>query len=748
MSRLVCLWVLAVSAGPVSAQQLSSAADEATPPAVRAASWEQHERMRQQSPFAKIEWQQMGPTFCGGRIETIAPHPQRPATMYVGVGSGGLWKTVNNGVTWTPIFEQQASIAIGDVAVAPSRPETVWVGTGEVLLARSSLPGMGVYRSDDAGESWRNMGLQDTQHIGRILIHPTDQNTVYVAAIGHQNSPNQQRGVFRTTDGGDNWEKVLYANDGAAAIDLVMDPADPDTLYASLWQREASAPDVESASGVYRTTDGGSTWTLLTGGLPSGADVGRIGIHVAPSNARIVYALADQGERDGFYRSVDSGQTWHLMNETLQARWDWCEIRVSPDNADEVYSIGQNSFVSRDGGRTFQKITGEIVHLLPHGASVIHLDTHAMWINPVDPDHVIFGTDGGLFVTHDRCDTWLHLNNMPVAECYAVTFDQRDPWNVYVGTQDNAALFGPHTHRPQTGQPDEWQHVYLDRWGGGDSYFTYRDPTDDDVVYYEHQYGAMRRKNMQTGQTDDIQPAIDGEQLRFAWMTPFFPSIHDGKTLYAAANRVFKSTSRGDDWTPISGDLVGADAVRNLRYRAVTTLVESPLQAGLLIAGTDNGELYVSTGDGQQWTSIGGDLPRRSFTRAVASHHDQRRLFVSQSGAGLDDFTPRLFRSDDLGKTWTSISSGLPCECINVVFEDPSVSNLLFVGTDMGVYCSLDGGRTWQSLCGNLPTVAVADLLIHPASGDLVVATHGRSCYVTNVRSLQQAARQAAAEKL
>ena len=691
--------------------------------------------------FGSLDWQLIGPTFCGGRIEAIAAHPRRTATMYVGVGSGGLWKTVNNGLTWKPIFEHQASFAIGDVAVSPSHPDTVWVGTGEVLLARSSFPGMGVYRSDDAGETWKNMGLQDTQHISRILIHPDDANTVYVAAIGHQNSNNMQRGVFRTNDGGESWKKVLYVNDSAAAIDLVMDPTDPDTLYTSLWQRDGSTDKQESASGVYKTTDGGTTWRRLEGGLPGGEGVSRIGIHVAPSNSSVVYALADEGEKDGFYRSADGGQSWKKMYDGLQARWDWCEIRVSPDNENEVYSIGQNSFVTRDGGNTFEKIQGTILHLLPHGATVIHLDTHAMWINPANADHVIFGTDGGLFVTHDRCKTWLHLNNMPLAECYAVTHDQMEPYNVYVGTQDNAALLGPHTHRPKDGQPDEWQHVYLDRWGGGDSYFTYRDPTDEDTVYYEHQYGVMRRKNMKTGHTEDIQPRIRGERLRFAWMTPFFPSPHDGKTIYAAANRVFKSTNRGDHWKPISPNLVGADAVPNLRYRAITTLAESPLSAGVLFAGTDNGELYVSPDDGGQWTSIDDGLPNRGFSRVFPSPHSKMRVFATQNGTGIDDFTAYVFRSDDLGTTWKSISDGLPDESVNFVLEDPTVPDLIYVGTDLGVYASLDGGDNWQSLCSNLPTAAVADLLVHPEQGHLIVATHGRSCFLVDARPIQKAAK-------
>ena len=497
---------------------------EATPVADRVASWEQHETMRRESQFSKLKWEAIGPTFCGGRIESIAVHPRRTATIYVGVGSGGLWKTVNNGLTWKPIFEQQSSIAIGDVAVSESDPDTIWVGTGEVLLARSGLPGMGVFRSDDAGKTWKNMGLRDTQHIGRVLIHPADKNTVYVAAIGHQNGRNKQRGVFRTTDGGESWQKVLYVNDRAAAIDLVLVPNEPKTLYASIWERVGSRGHTGSESGVYKSVDGGTNWSRLKGGLPVGDNVGRIGIHVAPSNPSVVYALADEGGKDGFYRSADGGQTWQKMYDKLQARWDWCELRVSPDDENEVYSIGQNSFVTKDGGKTFDKIQGTIIHLLPHGAKVIHLDTHAMWINPKNTDHVIFGTDGGLFVTHDRCQTWLHLNTMPLAECYAVTHDNAKPYNVYIGTQDNAALFGPHTHRPKDGWPDAWKHVYLDPWGGGDSYFTYRDPTDVNTIYYEHQLGAMRRKDMSSGRTKSIQPRLDGERLRFAWMTPFFPS--------------------------------------------------------------------------------------------------------------------------------------------------------------------------------------------------------------------------------
>jgi photosystem II stability/assembly factor-like uncharacterized protein len=736
MSHFVFALMSVVLAGQIEQPQAATSLGD------RQQSWQLHREMRVESPFYSMRWKSIGPEFQSGRIECIAPVPGKPSEMYVGVGSGGLWKTVNNGTTWTPIFEQQSSIAVGDVAVAPSKPSTVWLGTGEVLLARSALPGMGIFKSTDAGRTWTNMGLKDTQHIARVLVHPADPKIVFVAAIGHQNSVNEQRGVFRTKDGGKTWSKVLFINDHTAAVDLVMDPTDAATLYASLWQRGRNGQgNSGNESGIYKSTDGGESWQRLSGGLPKGEHVGRIAVDIAPSSPNVLYALADEGSNDGFYRSEDGGKSWARTYDKLQARWDWCELRVSPDNEDEVYSIGQNSFVTKDAGAHFTKIAGDIVHLLPHGADVIHLDTHAMWINPDNSDHVVFGTDGGLFVTYDRCRTWLHLNNMPIAECYAITYDMRDPYNVYVGTQDNAALYGPVSHRPRPGKPDAWKHVYLDPWGGGDSYFTYRDPVDDDTIYYEHQFGEIRRKNMESGDTANIQPRLDGEELSFAWMTPFFPSTHNGRILYCGANRVFKSTNRGTDWTAISGDLVSENAVVNARYGAITTLAESPLKAGLLFAGTDNADLFVTTDDGQTWDPINATLPKQGFTRVFPSPHDVNRVFATLSGSGMDDYRPYVYRSDDLGKSWTAISVGLPLEPVNVVLEDPRISNLIYVGTDMGVYVSLDGGQHWDSLCANLPTTSVYDLFVHPRDNQLVIGTHGRSCYVVDAQAIQDAAR-------
>ncbi len=738
---LVTLWL---TAHPTYAQDSRdptrfTAAAIPTSASQRRESWEQHQRMRRESPYRELRWRAIGPRKQGGRIESIARPPGNTAVMYVGVGSGGIWKTKNNGITWKPVFQHESTCAIGDIAVARSNPQVVWVGTGEVLMARSALAGTGVFKSTDGGDTWKNMGLADTHHIGRVLIDPTDHNIVYVVAIGHRSSANPERGVFKTVDGGETWKRILYFDETTSAIDMVIDPQDRNVLYATTWQR---SPDSQrhrgENSGVHKSLDGGRTWKRLEGGLPRGDKVGRIGIDVAPSNSKVIYALVDDEDADGLYRSNDAGKSWKRVNQKpVQARWDWCEIRVSPDNEDELYNIGQRSFVSRDGGKTFDQIGGTIVHLLPHASRILHLDTHCMWIDPQNTDHIVFGNDGGLFVSYDRGKAWLHLNNLPIAEVYAVTFDQEKPYNVYIGTQDNAALFGPNTHRPEDGGPDDWSHVYLDRWGGGDSYFTYRDPTDRDVIYYEHQNGALRRKTMSSGRTKNIQPSIaEGPGLRFAWMTPFFPSVHDPKNLYCGANLVFKSTDRGDRWSAISQDLTQGEVPPNTRYRAVSALAESPLQAGVLYAGTDTGNLFVTRDDGKKWQAISERLPRYHVSRVTPSSHQAARVFVTLTGMNSDDFSPYVFRSEDYGQTWNSISAGLPLEAVHVIREDPRNAELLYVGTDLGVYLSPDGGKTWHALSNNMPTAAVHDLAVHPRDHDLIAGTHGLSVFVLDVSSL------------
>ena len=730
---------------PTAAQE-RPVSKEPTGADIRLQSWQLHQQMKASSPYRDLQWNLVGPRMCGGRIESIACPPGNNSTIYAGVGSGGVWKTVNHGTTWKPIFDDQPTQAIGDICVSKSNPDIVWVGTGEVLMARSSLAGLGVFKSEDAGKTWRHMGLEDTHHIGRVLIDPNDPDIVFVAAIGHRYSGNENRGIFKTSDGGQTWKKVLYKGIDVSAIDIVFDPNDSNTIYATTWQRDLKGQDhYGKESGIYRSSDGGESWKRLTKGLPTADQrCGRIAIDIAPSNPQVIYALFDNAiyksdqPRDLLFRSQDAGESWQLVNEkSLKTGWDWCEIRISPDNEDQVYSIGQKSFLSNDGGKSFQEIGGKVVHLLPHDSTILHLDTHSMWIDPANPDKVIFGNDGGLYLSLDRCQTWLHLNNLPIAECYALSYDNAEPFNVYIGTQDNAALFGPHTHRPQDGLPDAWKHVYIDRWGGGDSYFTYRDPSDPNTVYYEHQYGFLRRKNMSTGKTVSIMPKLPGNKpMKNAWMTPFFPSHFDGKTIYYASDHVFKSTNRGDGWQVISPNLAAGPNTVNLRYKAITTMTESTLKQGLLFAGTDNGNLFKTMDDGKNWTPIDEQLPRCNFRRVFSSPHDASKLFVALSGLQTDDFSAYLYRSDDQGKTWRSISTGLPSARINVVLEDPLREEVLYIGNDLGVYVSKDGGRNWQSLSNGLPAVSVHDLFVHPKTKELIIGTHGRSVFSLDVSKL------------
>lgn len=735
----------------------------ATSAEARRVAWEQHQQMERTSPFAGLKWRAVGPRLQGGRVESIAVSPGRPSTIYAGIGTGNLWKSINNGATWTPIFEKESSATIGAVAVAASDPNVVWVGTGEVLMARSSYAGTGVYKSTDAGASWTNMGLPESHHIAQVLIHPRDPNRVWVAAIGHQYSENEERGVYRTVDGGKSWQRTLFVNTRTGAIDLAIDPSNPDVLYASMWDRARKAwgHDPNGAgSGAHKSTDGGATWTPMANGLPSGPHIGRIGLAVARSNPKVVYALVDNyapptappapgrggaqaPSRIGgeVYRSDDSGASWRKVNtEPVATGWDFCLIQIAPDNENIVYLPNNRFMTSEDGGKTYRQIQGTLVHLLPHGSPVLHLDHHDLWINPDNGDHMLLANDGGLHQSYDRGATWLHLNNLPIGEFYSVTVDMDTPYNIYGGTQDNAALFGSSAQTIKDDKGDAWTHIYLDQWGGGDSYFTYRDPTDRDVMYYEHQFGELRRKRMSTGKSEAIAPkAARGETpYRTNWMTPFFFSAHNPRTMYYGAHRLFKSPDRGDTWTPVSPDLTSAPAAQgNVPWGTLTSVSESPFRADLLYTGADDGRLHVTQDGGKTWTRIGADLPERWITRVVASRHDVATVYVSMTGYRYDEFATYVYMSRDFGRTWTSIASNLPAEPVNVIGEDPSNRNILYVGTDTGVYASTDQGRAWQSLCANLPTIPVYDLVVHPRDGELVIGTHGRSVFVADISSVR-----------
>ncbi len=772
-----------------------AATPQATDVSARVRSWEQHVRMEQESPFGELQWRAVGPQQAGARVEAIAVPPGNHGTIYVGIGSGNLWKTTNNGVTWTPIFEHESAFAIGDVAVSASNPDVVWVGTGETQPRHSgySFSGTGVFKSTDAGESWQNMGLQDTHHIGKVLIDPDNPDVVHVAAIGHFGSPNGERGVFRTEDGGQTWEHTLSISQKTGAVEMAMDPSDSSILYAATWQAVSGTADEGGPeSRIYKSTDTGRTWTMLENGLPGGS-LGRIGLDVAPSNPNVVYAFIDnrnppppaeqpaaqpaggrggrgsRGARGGrgnnreiiggeIYRSDDKGETWYKANEEDTYPffgvygWKFTDIRVSPENEDEIFALGNRAYHSVDGGKTFEQIGETIIRLHDTRGLVMHLDHHEIWIDPLNADRILLGNDGGLYESHDRGRTWLHINNIPAAEFYSVSLDMEVPYNIFGGTQDNAALYGPSDADAADHTDDRWENVYLDRWTGGDSFDTLRDPTDSDIVYYEHQHGAMLRMDIAPG--GDVQSGGDSAEnirarapegepgWRFSWYTPIIISHHDPRTLIVGANYVLRSRNRGDDWETMSPDLSdeGGGVRAVVPFGTITMLSESRLLPGVLYAGTEAGKIWLTSDDGANWERISNGLPQKWVSRVLASGHHLQRVYASFTGYREDDFNAYLFVSHDFGASWASISDGLPAESINVIAEDPTNEDILYVGTDLGVYVSLDRGRTWNSLSATLPTTPVHDLEVHPRDAEIVIGTHGRSVWILNIEEVREQA--------
>jgi len=737
---VILTWSLSVLLPAGFAQEIHETSGDRV---IRLKAWDDHVKLERESIFKDLKWRVVGPVFQGGRIESVACLADEPFTMYVAPGAGNLWKTVNNGVTWEAIFEKESTFAIGCVAVSRSNSDIVWVGTGEAHLSGSSYSGTGVFKSTDAGQTWKNMGLYESSHIGKVIIDPENSDIVYVGVIGDRNRSHQQRGVFKTTDGGKTWERVLFITDRVGIIDMVMDPCDRQTLYAASWQRNGGIH-----SGVHKTTDGGKTWKRLGGGLPQTEEIGRVAVDVSASDPNVVYALLVDHAKPGggrygvggvVYRSDDRGEAWvktHTGYIPTYVGWDFCDIKISPDDECNIYICGFKLLISKDAGKSFQEAGEKVVRLHRHlGENILHLDHHELWIDPVNPDRLVSGNDGGLFVSYDRGQTWLHLNNLPIAEFYTVSVDMAKPYNIYGGTQDNASLYGPGNHTVQDGVEDPWQHIFLDRWAGGDGFVTLIDPTDSNVIYYEQQNGDMKRKRMDGpiwagGRSEKrIRPkAPEGEsRLSFAWNTPFVISNHNPHTLYCAANRVFKSYTRGDDWECISPDFGGS----------ISTLSESSVKPGLIYIGARRGVVQVTRDDGKNWTMINEGMQNRSVRRINASSHEEATVYAALSGQGDDIFNAYVYMSTDYGKTWRFISSNLPAERANVVIEDPRDKNILYVGTDLGVYASLNRGKTWISLCNHLPSVSVLDMVVHPRDFELVIATHGRSIFVLDVNNIQ-----------
>ncbi len=712
-------------------------------------SWEQYLKHKENSDFG-LEWISIGPVMNSARVEAVQLDPAHPGTMYVAFGSGNLWKTTDGGLTWKPIFENQSALGIGDIALAPSDPRVIWLGSGESLKKprNFTMPGTGVFRSEDGGETWRNLGLHDSYHIGEIAVHPENPDVAFVAVLGHFWSTNPNRGLYRTVDGGKTWEHVLRIDEKTGANDVVISPSNPDVVYASTWENYPTV--FGPRSGVYKSEDGGGTWRRLGGGLPNGPKTGRIGLAVSWSDPGKVYALVDNLNKDErlaaeVYRSVDGGNTWKRTHDDELLifpgiGWYFADVYVNPQDDDEVFALGVRMAHSADGGRTFDLVGGDVLHLFPNPAEVLHLDHCELWINPLDPNHLALGNDGGLYVSRDKGKSWLHLNNIPAGEFYDISVDNQDPFNVYGGVQDDSSVCGP-SREWNPLFADGWRYVWLDAWAGGDGCVTFPDPEDPNTVYFSSQNGGARRKDMAADRSVSIRPRLprghEG-QLSFSFVAPYFLSPHDRKVLYHAGNYVFKSPDRGGSWSLISPDLSkSSDPAR--ASTAAGALAESPLAPGVLYFGSDRGAFWITANDGEEWAERSAGLPNLYVRSICPSRFSRERVYVALAGINYDDLGCHLFASEDDGRTWRSIRANLPDETSYVILEDPADEDILYAGLYRGVYVSVDRGRSWSLLGPGLAATAVSDLVIQEREMELVAGTHGRGIYRMNIRPIREA---------
>jgi len=794
-----------------------------TPASERLEGIARRKALANQSLVANLKFRNVGPTVMSGRVVDVDVNPTDPTEFYVAYASGGLWYTKNNGQSFSPVFDHEDVITIGDFAVN-WKNRHLWIGTGEVNSSRSSYSGIGMYFSADTGKTWQYKGLPESHHIGAVVLHPQDPNTIWVAVLGHLFSPNPERGVYKTIDGGSTWKQVLSVDENTGAVEVQLDPGNPNVLYAAMWHRERRTWNfVESgkSSGIYKSTNGGESWSSITkegSGFPSNEGVGRIGVTIFPGNANILYAVVDnQNKRpeeprdtselsardlkemsrekflqvpekklDKFlrqndfpekytadkvkelvksdsvavleivdymndannslfdtpiigaelYRSDDGGTTWKKTNveymKSLYFTYGYYfgKAFVSPINDQKVVLSGYTLIMSTDGGKTFKEISGDNVHA----------DHHAVWMNPAKDGHLINGNDGGLNISYDDGATWFKANTPPVGQFYTVNVDMEKPYNVYGGLQDNGVWTGSSATVNSNSWHDSGQYPYKFIMGG-DGMQVMVDTRDNATVYTGYQFGNYYRFNKNN--PDDAQfihPKNDiGEpNLRFNWQTPIWLSVHNQDILYVGTNRFHRSMRKGEDLKVLSSDLTAADRKGDVPFNTITAIHESPLRFGLIYAGTDDGRVWISKDAGYTWSRIDTGLPQGVYiSRIVASAHMEGRVYVSLNGCRSDHFTPYIYTSDDYGATWKCLSNALPAEPVNVVREDPEKENILFAGTDNGVYLSLDRGTSWMTMSGGLPRVAVHDMVIHPRDGELVVATHGRSIYIASLRELR-----------
>jgi photosystem II stability/assembly factor-like uncharacterized protein len=752
--------------------------------------YDTYRSMAQSSPYRSIPWQYIGPTNVSARATDIAVAERNGARrIYVAYATSGVWKTDDAGATWQPVFEHEASTSIGDIAVAPSNPDIVWVGTGEANLFRASMAGVGIYKSTDGGRTFAHSGLTDTQTIARIVVHPTNPDVVYVASSGHEWTDNEMRGVFKSTDGGRTWSKVFYRSSRTGAIDLAMDPSDPNTLYASMWQRirrKWSDPRVEpgyNEGGIWKSTDAGRTWVDASDGLPAPQFRGRIGIDIARSSPNVLYALVDnydqgrparEGERDAYtrpifesriksaeiYRSDDKAKSWRKVtenNEFMMSHsgtygWVFGQVRVDPTDENTIYTLGVGLHVTRDVGKTFTTLRG------------MHGDHHGLWIDPKNPALIYNANDGGFYWSEDAGKAWKFAVSAAGAQFYNVTLDSSTPFFAYGSIQDHNSFRGRvDLSKGRESIPAvEWS-----RTPGGEGSHHAIDPANNDIVYSHGFYGNFTREDLAQSQAARAsQPAADGSnqapaagggrgrgrpgvtqirppvkegepELRAQWMAPIITSQHNASTIYVGFQYVFRSTNRGDSWERISPDLTSNDTSQMLLrsssaipYQSIVALAESPLNPNVLYAGTDDGKLHVTTDAGKSWTELTSAVPTRKwYSRIVASRHTEGTVYVTQRGREDDDFAPYVYKSTDGGKSFTSLAGNLPAGPVNVIREDPANPKILYVGTDFGAFVSVDGGSQWQVLGGSLPSTQVSDLQVQPRDSIVVISTYGRGMW-------------------
>ena len=781
-------------------------------------------QMEANSLVKNISFSGIGPTIMSGRVVDLDVNPNDPTEFFVAYASGGLWHTNNNGTTFSPIMDNSATQNIGDIAVHWNSG-TIWVGTGENNASRSSYAGIGILKSEDMGKSWKNMGLLDSQHIGRIVINPDNHNELVVGVTGHLYTKNEERGIYKTSDGGATWEKTLYINDSTGIIDLAFVPGNYNIMYAAAWEKDRKAWNFKgngSGSGIYKSIDGAKSWTKISGtdsGFPTGENVGRIGLAVYDENT--LYAVVDNQfrrskkevdpeksdgltkdmfksmtvdtflkldnkelnkylKRNGFpekykaenvkqliqngtakpqdlasylenpnaylfdtpvigaeiYRSEDGGLTWSKRNEKYiddlyySFGYYFGQVRVDTSDKNKIYMGGVPLIKSDDGGKTFVSINGDNVHV----------DHHALWVNPQKPGHLINGNDGGVNISYDDGANWIKNNNPAVGQFYTINIDYEKPYNVYGGLQDNGVWKGAHNSVENSKWHQNGQYPWK-RILGGDGMQVQIDKRNSNIVYTGMQFGNYYRLDLNADKSINIKPRHElGEQpYRFNWQTPILLSSHNQDILYLGSNYLHRSLDQGDNWEVISEDLTQGGKKGNIAFGTITAISESPLKFGLIYAGSDDGLVHLSKNSGSTWDLISAELPQNLWiSRVVASKHKKERVYLTLNGYRKDDITPYVYMSNDYGKSWKNIASKIPASPVNVIIEDSENENLLFIGTDNGLYMSVNQGDSWESFQKGIPGVAVHDLVIQPEAKDLLVGTHGRSIYKVNISFLQE----------